>query len=216
MGMSIQEPGETGPEDRYHDCVFIVDDDPRVLNGLHATLSLAGLQTLGFESAERFLDHVTVEHSGCLLVDIKLPGMNGLDLQHELARLNPLISVIVITGHADVQSAVRAMKAGALEIMQKPFRGEQLLAHIHRALAISRTKTRLASQEKAERRRLEVVTQRERQVLNLILDGLTNREIARDLGISSRTVEVHRARLMKKLEVEDVVGLVRLAGRMLQ
>lgn len=206
----IPEPQRLETAEPHRDPVFIVDDDPRVLSGLDAVLSLAGLDTMKFESAEAFLEYVGAEHAGCLLADIRLPGMNGLDLQNAVAQRAPQIAVIIITGHADVACAVRAMKAGALEILQKPFGSEQLLSHVRRALAVSRAKAKKAARTKDARQKLDAISPREKEVLYLVLEGQTNREIARSLAISPRTVEVHRASLMKKLEVEDLVGLVRL------
>ena len=206
----IPEPQRLETAEPHRGPVFIVDDDPRVLSGLDAILSLAGLDTMTFESAEAFLAYVGAEHAGCLLADIRLPGMNGLDLQNAVVQRAPLIAVIIITGHADVACAVRAMKAGALEILQKPFGSEQLLSHVHRALAVSRAKAKKAARTKDARQKLDAISPREKEVLDLVLEGRTNREIALSLAISPRTVEVHRASLMKKLEVEDLVGLVRL------
>jgi two-component system response regulator FixJ len=206
------ENGEAAYASQLSDTVFIVDDDPLVLRQLAVTLAMAGFQTVKFTSAERFLDSFTPRHSGCLLTDIHLPGQSGLELQQELARRNALLSVIVMSGHADVPVAVRAMKAGALEILEKPFRHDRLVALVRDGLEISRRRAAEAAATEAAARKIGALTGREQDVLGLVVQGRANKEIARQLHISPRTVEVHRARLMEKLGVDSVVALVRLSN----
>jgi two-component system response regulator FixJ len=201
---------EVAYQSQLHDSVFVVDDDPLVLKHLYTTLTLADFSVTKFAGAEQFLEYVTDQHSGCLLTDINMPGMNGLELQEELARRNRLLSVIVMSGHADVPLAVRAMKAGALEILQKPFSHEQLVAQVQAALEISRQRAERASGATEAAQKLDLLTGREQDVLKLMIQGQSNKEIARSLNISPRTVEVHRARLMRKLGADSVAQLVHM------
>jgi two-component system response regulator FixJ len=211
--MQLQVPEKVATyQGQLHDTVFIVDDDPSVLKSLYASLTLAGFSVVRFAGAERFLEYVTDRHSGCLLTDICMPGMSGLELQEELARRNKLLSVIVMSGHADVPLAVRAMKAGALEILQKPFSYDQLVAQVRAALEISRQWTMRASGATAAAQKLDLLTMREQEVLKLMIQGHVNKEIARSLYISPRTVEVHRARLMYKLDADSVAQLVHITN----
>lgn len=198
--------------EQMNDTVFVIDDDPLVLEGLHLTLLRSGFKTIKFESAEEFLAHVGDNHSGCVVTDIRMPGMSGLELQEELARRNVPLPVIIMSGHADVPLAVRAMKAGALDILEKPFGNEQLISHVQGALAVSREKMAQERETRSTRDKLGSLTSRERDVLKLVVAGQANKEIARSLDISPRTVEVHRARLMRKMQAESVAELVKLAG----
>ena len=199
---------EAAYADQISDTVFVVDDDPLVLKSLYATLSLAGFRVVKFASAELFLENITSRHSGCVITDIRMPGMNGLELQEELARRNGLLSVIVMSGHADVPLAVRAIKAGALEILQKPFGHDQLVSHVRTALALSQVRVSQFSTSEAASQRLQSLTEREREVFDLVVQGRANKEIARSLDISFRTVEVHRARIMAKFDVGSIAELV--------
>jgi len=211
MGQRL--PDEQAPyQSQLSDTVFVVDDDPLVLRQLYATLTLAGFSVVKFAAGEQFLDYVTGQHSGCLLTDINMPGMNGLELQEELARRNTLLSVIIMSGHADVPLAVRAMKAGALEILQKPFSHEQLVVQVRIALDLSRKRATRASGAMAAAQKMSLLSERERDVMKLVIQGLSSKEIARALVISPRTVEVHRAKLMRKLEAESVAQLVHMAN----
>ena len=194
--------------DQAGNTVFVVDDDPLILKGLHATLSLAGFQVAKYASAEAFLEDITGEHSGCVIADIRMPGISGIELQEELVRRNKRLAVIIMSGFADVPLAVRAMKAGALEILQKPFGHDQLVSHVKAALAISQERVTHALALDAASRRLGILTEREREILAFIVQGLTSKEIARNLNISPRTVEIHRTHIMTKFEVGNVAELM--------
>lgn len=206
------DDGKPAYASHLSDSVFIVDDDPLVLRQLAVTLGMAGFQTVKFASAERFLESIGPHDSGCLLTDIHMPGKSGLELQQELVRRNRLIPVIVMSGHADVPVAVRAMKAGALEILEKPFRHERLVELVRDGLALSRRRAEAAAATDEAARKIGALTGREQDVMNLMVLGRANKEIARELQISPRTVEVHRARLMEKLGVDSIVELVRLSN----
>lgn len=190
--------------------VFVVDDDAIVRRSLQATLGLAGFYVVQFASARQFLEHSRPSQSGCALVDLRMPEMDGLELQKELAAKCPLISVIIITGHADVPLAVRAVKSGALDVLEKPFGNEKLLAQVSAALATSAAKVSTAQRKSDLERKLRKLSNRERDVMNLVVEGHSNKEIATVLGLSPRTVDIHRARVMKKLGAECTVELVRM------
>jgi two-component system response regulator FixJ len=193
---------------QYSGTVFIVDDDPLIRASLEATLTSVGIRAEKFASAEQFLVYAGHHQTGCLLVDIRMPGMDGLELQEELLRRNVPVSVIIMTGHADVPLAVRAMKSGALDILEKPFKRETLLSKISVALAIANEKFARLEQAEAIQAKVLTLTLRERQVVKLLAAGQSNKEIARTLNLSSRTVEIHRARAMEKLEVDNLPALV--------
>jgi RNA polymerase sigma factor (sigma-70 family) len=195
------------------DTVFIVDDDASVRDSLSLLLSLRGYVTATFASAEDFLSAVRSDWRGCVVLDIRMPGMSGLELQQRLRESGPTLPVIVITAHGDVAAARQALLADAVDFIEKPFNGDQLLAAIETALAGMRAvaQARLSSQRnKAAPSRLSA---REREVMELVVKGLHNRRIAEELGISPRTVEVHKARVMEKLGVSNLVELVRLVDQ---
>ena len=195
---------------RHEPTVHVVDDDEAVRRALCMLFRSDGLRTADYAAPGEFLDAVTPEMTGCIVLDIRMPGMDGLDLHQRLQEREIAMPVIFLTGHADVPKAVRAMKQGALDFIEKPFDDEHLLRRVQYAL----TKGALQKHRKAERdrltERLEQLTPREREALNLIVAGHTNKEIAEQLHISARTVEVHRARLMKKLEADSLSDLVRM------
>ena len=192
------------------DTIFIVDDDPLVRNSLEAILSLAGFKSIKFASAQQFLSHITSRHSGCVLVDVRMPDMDGLALQEELLRRKTSLSVIVMTGHADVTLAVRAMQGGALDILEKPIDRGRLIALVQAGLATARGKAERAVRAEAIEKRIAELSTRERDILRQIIGGHSNKMIARMLNISSRTVEIHRARVMKKMNAESIASLVRM------
>ncbi|HEX7006121.1 MAG TPA: response regulator FixJ [Alphaproteobacteria bacterium] len=192
------------------DTVYVVDDDPGMRESLAFLLESRGYKVRTFESAQAFLRANEDARGGCLIVDVRMPDMTGLELQERLARRNTRLGVVVITGHADVQMAVGAMKAGAVDFIQKPFSDEALLDSVDRALKQSR---RLASREGTSidvGDRLRVLTAREREVLDHLATGSPHKVIARHLNISPRTVEVHRARIMRKLGARNLADLVRI------
>jgi two-component system response regulator FixJ len=196
--------------EKQSDTVFVVDDDALVRRSLEATLSLAGFRVVQFASAQQFLAQTTPDQSGCVLVDMRMPGMDGLALQEELSRRHTSMSVIIITGHADVPLAVRAMRAGALDVLEKPFSNEKLITQVKSALAIAADKATEASLRERRSQKLRTLSDRERDVLKLIVEGHSNREIATALAISPRTVDVHRSRVMEKLGAGSLAELVRM------
>lgn len=188
--------------------VFIVDDDPSVRDSLALLLSLRGHASLVFSSAEDFLGALQPDWTGCVVADIRMPGMSGLELQEHLSRQVPTLPVIVVTAHGDVTAARRAFLAQAVDFIEKPFDGEQLMASIERALAADQNQ-----QTPAEPTSKVTLTEREREVMLLLVKGLHNRRIAEELGISPRTVEVHRARVLHKTGADNIVELVRLVDQ---
>ncbi len=196
----------------HRDTVFIVDDDASVRDSLSLLLSLRGYATATFGSAEDFLAAVRPEWRGCVVLDIRMPGMSGLELQRSLRDSCPHLPAIVITAHGDVAAARQAFLADAVDFIEKPFDGDQLLRAIDLALAGARA---VADARQATPRRSghDVLSAREREVMALMIKGLHNRRIAEELGISHRTVEVHKARVMEKLGVRNMIELVRLVDQ---
>lgn len=190
--------------------VFIVDDDPDLLATMVDLAESAGLQAEGFGSAAAFLDAGKKSGDGCLVIDIHMPGMNGLELQQKLKDDRIAIPVIVVTGRGDVPKAVQALKAGAVDFIEKPFSGEMVLGSIHQALEIGRRIQEKESFIGDARRNLERLTAREREVLDRLVIGDSNKIIAAHLDISPRTVEVHRARVMEKMQARSLSHLVRM------
>lgn len=190
--------------------LYIVDDDASVRDSLALLLSLRGYATLVFANAEDFLGALRPDWSGCVVADIRMPGMSGLELQERLRQHAPALPVIVITAHGDVTAARRAFLAQAVDFIEKPFDAEQLVAAIERALASQPSAPRTAAP--ATRVRTEL-TEREREVMQLLISGVHNRHIAEQLGISPRTVEVHRARVLNKTGAGSVIELARLADQ---
>lgn len=193
--------------------VFIVDDDPSVRDALGLLLGVRGYRTAVFASAEAFLQSWQAEWAGCLVADIRMSGMDGLALQRKLGEMNCLLPVIIVTGHGDVSSAREAFKARAVDFLEKPFDEDKLIAAIDEAFSMQQRQResldRLAQREQL----IAELTPREREVMELVVQGRHNREIGPQLGISVRTVEVHKARLMAKLGVDNVADLVRIAIR---
>lgn len=195
----------------HRDTVFIVDDDPSVRDALSLLLSLKGHVTATFDSAESFLAALRPDWHGCVVLDIRMPGMSGLELQQRLAIVGTALPVIVMTAHGDVAAARQAFLAQAVDFIEKPFDGEQLLQAVDKALQRPATATPAVAGG-AERPR-PALTAREREVMLLLAQGQHNRGIAQALGISARTVEVHKARVMEKLGVSTLVELVRRVDR---
>jgi two-component system response regulator FixJ len=188
--------------------LYVVDDDQDVRDSLKVLLEFADYSVRAFESAVKFLASDLHDTTGCLIVDIRMPDMDGLELQDELLKRKVDLPVIVITGHGDVPLAVRAMRAGALDFLEKPFREEALLESVERALQMRPRKATAKSSDALAR--LETLTDREREVLNLIVEGHTNKEVARILDISPRTVDIHRAHVMEKTQAKTLAELVRM------
>jgi two-component system response regulator FixJ len=193
------------------DTVHVVDDDAAVRGSLRFLLESAGLSVTVHPSAEAFLAAAAAAVPvGCVLTDLRMPGLGGLGLQAELLARGRHVPVIVMTGHGDVPTAVRALKNGAIDFLEKPFADEQLLTAVRRALAAGRALRASEEAAAAAVRRLARLTPREREVMQGLVAGRASKEIARDLGASPRTIEVHRLRVMDKLEVRSLPDLVRL------
>ena len=196
--------------------VFIVDDDEGVRDGLSLLLATVGLSCELYESAHHFLDTYDDDKRGCLVLDIRMPRMTGLDLQKKLQDMGSALPIIFITGHGDIPMAVEAMRQGALDFIRKPFREHDLLERINEALNIDENAHRKAVDQQLLAARLATLSEREREVFNRVAEGQMNKVIAADLGISERTVEVHRGQVMKKLEVRTLAQLVRVKIHMEQ
>jgi two-component system response regulator FixJ len=190
--------------------VYIVDDDAAVRDSLRMLLESAGYAVRGFDDARSFLSDADMDR-GCLVVDIRMPGMSGLELQEELVRRNVSLPVIVITGHGDVPLAVRAMTAGAVDFIEKPFDDRRMLDSIARALLIGNQKRSRVGEAQAARDLLALLTPREREVFDQLVKGHPNKIVAHELGISPRTVEIHRANVMDKLQARNLSDIVRTA-----
>ncbi|HKY00748.1 MAG TPA: response regulator [Steroidobacteraceae bacterium] len=190
--------------------MLVVDDDEAVRGSLNLLLKSAGLAARAYASASQFLAAHDDSQPGCLVLDIRMPGMSGLELQDELNRRGAIIPVIFITGHGDVPMAVEAMRRGAMDFLQKPFRDEDLIDRVNKALARDRDNREQLETRDAIRARLSRLTPREMQVLRLLTLGKSNKQMAGDLGVSQRTVEIHRAHLMHKTEASSVAQLVRM------
>lgn len=191
--------------------VFVVDDDQAIRNSLKWLIESVGMKVEAYESADEFIDNYYPGRSGCLLLDVRMPGMSGLDLQEYFVSEGIRIPVIIITGHGDVPMAVRAMKAGAVDFIEKPFNDEVLLDSIRNALTLE-AEQRMEQAQRAEiAARLAHLTPRELEVMEMVTNGKSNKEIASSLGVSSKTVEAHRARVMEKMEAESLAELVKMA-----
>jgi FixJ family two-component response regulator len=193
--------------------VFVVDDDPGVTNSIRLLLRSVGLESRTYTSAVEFLEDYDPETPGCLLLDVRMPGMSGLELQRHLVEMDAPLPIIFVTAHGDVPMAVDALKSGAMDFIQKPFRDQELLDKVHAALAESYQLREEWMERDGIQRRIETLSPREREVLARLVTGDSNREIAQSLGISPRTVEIHRGRVMRKMESATVSALVRMATR---
>jgi len=191
--------------------VFVVDDDQAMRSSLKWLIESTGMNVETYESAQAFLDAHYPGRAGCLLLDVRMPGMSGLELQQYLVRREIRLPVIIITGHGDVSMAVRAMKAGAVDFIEKPFDDEELLESIRSAVQHDERRRALRAQRADIAARMAELTPREHEVMTMVTDGKSNKEIAAALGVSAKTVEVHRARVMDKMRADSLAELVRLA-----
>ena len=194
--------------------VFVVDDDPSVRRAIKRLVGSVRLEVELFGSAQEFLRSKRPDAPSCLVLDIRLPGVSGLDFQRELAQANIHIPIIFITAHGDIPMTVRAMKAGAVEFLTKPFRDQDLLDAIQIALERDRARRQQEAEIATLRERFESLTPREREVLPLVVSGLLNKQIAAEIGTSETTVKVHRGQLMRKMGADSLADLVRMAERM--
>lgn len=192
--------------------VYVVDDDHQVRKSLQWLIEPLGLRVVACQDAREFFARYNPDITACLVLDVRMPTMSGLDLQDALNRQDIRLPIIFISGHADVPMSVRALKAGAFDFLEKPFNGQVLLDSIQRAIARDREIRLEDSAESALRTRLALLSERERQVMDLVLAGQTNKRIADQLGITVRTVEAHRAHIMDKMQVDSIMLLARMVA----
>lgn len=190
--------------------VFVVDDDPAVRTSVRHLTDTVSLPSQAYGSAKEFLDNYDPAMPGCLVLDLRMPGMSGLELQKQLAASAPAIPVIMITGHGDISTAVDALQHGAMDFMEKPIHPQTLLDRIQQALRQDRERRRTAAGRNAIKARLATLTPREHQVVQLAAEGLTNKQIAAQLGVSSQAIDAHRMKAMSKMQAGSVPALVRL------
>jgi FixJ family two-component response regulator len=194
--------------------VFVVEDDPSMRLALEDVVRSVGLEVRAFAAPQEFLQSKRPDAPGCLVLDVRLPGMSGLTFQKELAKDDLALPVIFITGHGDIPMSVRAMKAGAVEFLTKPFHDQDLLDAIHAAIERDRERRRGAALVAELRERYATLTERERQIMTLVAIGRANKQIAADLSLSEMTVKVHRGQVMRKMQAGSLPALVRMADRL--
>jgi FixJ family two-component response regulator len=194
--------------------VFVIDDDPSMRAALEDLISSVGLQARLFASPQEFLQGPRSDAPGCLVLDVRLPGMSGLTFHKELERVGVTLPVIFITGHGDIPMSVRAMKAGAVEFLTKPFHDQEMLDAIHAAIERDRQRRRQTLLIAELRERYITLTERERQIMTLVVIGRANKQIAAELNLSEMTVKVHRGQAMRKMQAESLPELVRMADRL--
>jgi len=190
--------------------VFVVDDDEALRRSLSRLMESVGLPVETYATAQDFLDAYKPDWAGCLLLDLRLPGMNGLDLQEVLAEKHMGIPIIVVSAHGDVEQAVRAMKNGAVDFIRKPYNGQTLLDRIRLAMELDARIREEEARREAIDARLSTLTPREHEVMNILVEGKSSKQIALKLGLSRKTVDIHRLHIMNKLQIDSVVDLVRM------
>ena len=199
------------PDAEIKPVIHVVDDEPDVRDALAMLVRSVGYRAQTYPNADEFLARYRPEHAGCLLADVRMPGMSGLELQERLSREDPALPAIIMTGHGDVPMAVRAMKAGAFDFIEKPFNDQVLLDRLAEAIAQARRSGDTAAGRRLAAARYAQLTPREREVMAGIVAGRLNKLIADDLGLSVRTVEIHRAHIMEKMQASSLSALVRMA-----
>jgi len=194
--------------------VFVIDDDPSMRTAIRELIEAVGLSCQTFESGQEFLTTKLPDVPSCLVLDVRLPGLSGLNLQRELTERDIQIPIIFITGHGDIPMSVQAMKAGAVEFLTKPFRDQDLLDAIDQATERDRSARRQRTEMGELGERFETLTPRERDVMQLVVDGLLNKQIAAELSVSEKTVNVHRSQVMQKMQADSLAELVRMAEKL--
>jgi FixJ family two-component response regulator len=194
--------------------VFVVDDDPAVCVAVKRLIRSVGIEVQTFNSAQDFLESKRADVPGCLVLDVRLPDLSGLDLQQELATADIDLPIIFVTGHGDIPMSVRAMKAGAVEFLTKPYREQDLLEAIQHGIRQHRTKREQRAEIIELQRRYELLTLREREVFPLVAGGLLNKQVGAQLGASEKTIKVHRGQVMQKMKADSLAELIRMAERL--